>query len=141
MASCLRAVEPRGLCGLHSYELRAGADAELAIDPREVQLHGLGADEQRRAHLPVRPALGDDQGDLALLWCQDVVGRLRPGARGGAARGQLTPRVVGPADSRPRIERARQLEQDVGGNFGNLTEDRSDPNGVRPPMAAIDMNP
>ncbi|RZI90283.1 MAG: type II and iii secretion system protein, partial [Variovorax sp.] len=50
----------------------------------------------------------------------------------------ITPRVVNPADSRPRIERARQIEQDVGGNFGNLTEDRSDPNGMRP---AIDMNP
>lgn len=51
----------------------------------------------------------------------------------------ITPRVVGPADSRSRIERARQLEQDVGSNFGTLTEDRSDPRGARPPPAAADI--
>ncbi|MGJ7614464.1 MULTISPECIES: type II and III secretion system protein family protein [unclassified Variovorax] len=51
----------------------------------------------------------------------------------------ITPRVVGPADSRARIERSRQLEQDVGSNFGTLTEDKSDPRGTRPPPAAADI--
>lgn len=51
----------------------------------------------------------------------------------------ITPRVVGPEDSRSRIERARQLEQDVGLNFGTLTEDKSDPAGVRPRPAAADI--
>ena len=51
----------------------------------------------------------------------------------------ITPRVVGPADSRPRVERARQLEKDVGSNFGTLTEDKSDPGGTRPPPAAADI--
>lgn len=39
----------------------------------------------------------------------------------------LTPRVVEAADSRPRIDRARQLEENVSRGFGNLTEDRTDP--------------
>ena len=51
----------------------------------------------------------------------------------------ITPRVVDASDSRPRIERARQLEQDVGMNFGTLTEDKSDPAGVRPPPAAASI--
>ncbi|MBJ2158956.1 type II and III secretion system protein family protein [Variovorax sp. IB41] len=51
----------------------------------------------------------------------------------------ITPRVVVPADSRSRIERSRQLEQDVGSNFGTLTEDKSDPYGSRPPPAAADI--
>jgi len=39
----------------------------------------------------------------------------------------LTPRVVTAADSRPRIERAREIEDNVGRGFGDLTEDRSKP--------------
>lgn len=45
----------------------------------------------------------------------------------------ITPRVVDPAYGQPRIERARQLQQDVGRNFGTLTEDKSDPDGTRAP--------
>jgi len=51
----------------------------------------------------------------------------------------ITPRVVDPAYSQPRVERARQLEQDVGRNFGTLTEDKSDPGGTRPPPPAADI--
>lgn len=51
----------------------------------------------------------------------------------------ITPRVVDPAYSQPRIERARQIEQDVGRNFGTLTEDKSDPDGTRPPAPAADI--
>ncbi|MDQ7971313.1 MAG: pilus assembly protein N-terminal domain-containing protein [Rhodocyclaceae bacterium] len=39
----------------------------------------------------------------------------------------LTPRVVTAADSRPRIERAREIEDNVSRGFGDLTEDRSKP--------------
>ncbi|MDQ0072011.1 pilus assembly protein CpaC [Variovorax boronicumulans] len=51
----------------------------------------------------------------------------------------ITPRVVDAAWSQPRIERARQIEQDVGSNFGTLTEDKSDPRGARPRLPAFDM--
>ena len=51
----------------------------------------------------------------------------------------ITPRVVDAAWSQPRIERARQIEQDVGSNFGTLTEDKSDPRGTRPRLPAFDM--
>ncbi|MDB5880018.1 MAG: type and secretion system protein, partial [Variovorax sp.] len=44
----------------------------------------------------------------------------------------LTPRVVEAADSRPRIDRARQLEENVSRGFGNLTEDRTDPGKAAP---------
>lgn len=37
----------------------------------------------------------------------------------------VTPRVVVAADSRPRVERARQLQESVSRGFGNLTEDRT----------------
>ncbi|MDH6167913.1 pilus assembly protein CpaC [Variovorax boronicumulans] len=51
----------------------------------------------------------------------------------------ITPRVVDAAWSRPRIERARGIEQDIGRSFGTLTEDRSDPSASRPPAPAADM--
>jgi pilus assembly protein CpaC len=51
----------------------------------------------------------------------------------------ITPRVVDAAWSQPRIERARQIEQDVGSNFGTLTEDKSDPRGARARLPAFDM--
>jgi pilus assembly protein CpaC len=51
----------------------------------------------------------------------------------------ITPRVVDPAYGQPRIERARQLQQDVGRNFGTLTEDKSDPGGARPPATNGDI--
>jgi pilus assembly protein CpaC len=51
----------------------------------------------------------------------------------------ITPRVVDPAYGQPRIERARQLQQDVGRNFGTLTEDKSDPDGARPPATNGDI--
>lgn len=49
----------------------------------------------------------------------------------------LTPRVVEAADSRPRIARARQLEQNVSRGFGNLTEDRTDRGRTRPAAKVV----
>jgi pilus assembly protein CpaC len=53
----------------------------------------------------------------------------------------ITPRVVDPAWSQPRIERARQIEQDVNRNFGTLTEDRTDPEGLRPKQTDVPPTP
>ncbi|MEZ2299509.1 type II and III secretion system protein family protein [Variovorax sp. RCC_210] len=53
----------------------------------------------------------------------------------------ITPRVVDPAWSQPRIERARQIEQDVNRNFGTLTEDRTDPEGLRPKQTDVPATP
>jgi pilus assembly protein CpaC len=52
----------------------------------------------------------------------------------------ITPRVVDPSYSQPRIERARQIEGDVSRNFETLTEDRSDPERRRPPPPAASID-
>ena len=80
-------------------QLPAGADAELGEDLAQVVLDGARADEQLRADLRVRLAVGGEPGDLRLLGREDVARRRRcawrrsrrwPRARGGRAR--RTPR-------------------------------------------------
>lgn len=52
----------------------------------------------------------------------------------------ITPRVVDPSYSRPWIDRANQIEQDVGRGFGTLIEDRSKP-AVPAPAPALRESP
>src|SRR5438309_3139786 len=48
------------------------AEAKLAVDPAQVRLDGLRADEERGACLSVRCSLGDLEGDLQFLQRQLV---------------------------------------------------------------------
>jgi pilus assembly protein CpaC len=53
----------------------------------------------------------------------------------------ITPRVVDPAYSQPRIDRAARIEQDVSRGFGNLIEDRSEKKPDAAPAPAPDATP
>jgi hypothetical protein len=55
-------------------QLGPRGEVELPVDPGEMELHGLGADEERRPRLSVRLALGDLERDLELLGGELVTG-------------------------------------------------------------------
>jgi hypothetical protein len=69
-------------------EFGAGADAELAVDARQVGLHGAGAHEQRPGDLLVGASGGGQLGDLGL-------GR-GDGGRGGRAQADAAKLGLGP---------------------------------------------
>ena len=60
-------------------ELRAGADAELAVDARQSRLDRVLGEEERGRDLSVRSPLGDELGDPSLGLGQ-LPGRRRPAA-------------------------------------------------------------
>ena len=55
--TCLHGDAPRQPC----RELGTTSDADLAVDPGQVELHGLGAEEQQRRDVPGRASLGHEQ--------------------------------------------------------------------------------
>ena len=92
-------------------ELRAGADAELRVDLRQVRLDRPDADEQLRGDLLVRAALGDELGDLA------APSRSGPRSSIGRRSGHAPPRRAPPSGGhraartpprRPSASRARR---------------------------------
>ena len=88
-------------------ELRARADAELAVGPRQRALDRVLGDEERGRDLAVRAAFGDERGDPAL-----GLGQLVAGGRATADPGQLGARLLGPQrraeplEARERLARA-----------------------------------
>ena len=83
-------------------ELRARADAELGVDPRQVALHGPDGDEELRCDLLVRETRGDELCDPALRLAQ--LADVRACARGcaPAPAPPSRPRAARRAGRRPR---------------------------------------
>src|SRR4051812_39994565 len=70
--------------GAHGYEPGARADPELRVDPGQVHLDGLGAEQQLGGDLAVGPAGGHEPGDRLLL-------RREVGPRAALAPDRLEP--------------------------------------------------
>src|SRR5919108_1886390 len=93
-------------------QLTARVDVELAVDPAEMELDGLVAEEQGRGDFLVRPSLGDPEGDLQLLRRQPLALARRPSPEPFAAGAQLGARAIFPrrgAESLERLERCPEL--------------------------------
>ena len=67
-------------------QLRTRADAELRVDVREVRLDRALTEEERRGHLAIRPAFGDERRDALLRRSQPVLARATPDAAELGAR-------------------------------------------------------
>ena len=92
-------------------ELRAGADAELAIDTRQRCLHGVLGEEEGCRNLAVGAALGDESRDPLLGLCQ-----LAARGRTAADARQLGARLLGPERRAEPLEACeRVLERRAGG--------------------------
>ena len=102
---CLR---PTDLPGEPLDELRASIEVELPVDPCQVELHGLGAQEQGSRNLTVREAPGDLKRDLQLLWCQLVAGLRVELPQASAARRELPAAPIGPPVGTEPLEKLQR---------------------------------
>ena len=92
-------------------ELAARADAELAVDAREVGLDRLRAEEEVRGGLLVRRPAGDAAGDLLLLVREPVAVALRAARDALPGPGQLAPGALRPGLRAERLEAGERLPE------------------------------
>ena len=81
--------------GERARELAAASDIELALDPIEVRLGGLGGDEQRLCDLAIGEAIGGEPRDTQLAGGERVASGDRVAPWLGARGDQLRARPVG----------------------------------------------
>src|SRR5439155_24464329 len=87
-------------------ELRAGVDLELGVHAREVDLDGLGADEQLSRHLAVGEAGSDEAGHGLLLGSEPRRVTLTPLGRRQTTGSQL---LLAPVEEGASPERQEDL--------------------------------